>query len=114
MLAVHVQRQRAAVGQLQRGFEAFRQALLAFRLDAQPVDDDVDVVLFGFLQRRHAVDFHQLPVHAQAHIALRLQAGAFVLEAAFLAARNGRQHGQPRFGRPTQHRVNHLADGLRL
>ena len=69
---------------------------------------------FGFLQRRHAVDFQQLAVHPQAHIALRLQAGAFVLEAAFLAARDRRQHGQPGVGRPGHHGVHHLAHALRL
>ncbi len=113
-LVVHVQRQGAAFGKLQGGFEALGQALLALGPDAQAVDDDVDVVLLSLFQRRHAVDFQHLAVDAQAHIALRLQAGAFVLEAALLAARDGGQHGQPRLGRPAQHRVDHLADALGL
>ncbi len=53
---VHVQRDGAPFGQAQRGFEAFGQALLAFRLDAQSIDHHVDIVLFGFLKRRKLVD----------------------------------------------------------
>src|SRR5690606_10110727 len=112
--AVHVQGHRAAVGQLHGGFEAFGQALFAFGLDAQAVDHDVDVVLFVFLQRRHVADFLHLAVDPQAHVALGLQAGAFVFETALARAGDGGQHRQPRVGRPGQHGVDHLADALRL
>jgi len=112
--AVHVQRDGAAFGQLQRGLETLGQALLAFGADAQAVDDHVQVVFLGFLQRGQLLDFLQLAIDPQPHEALRLQAGQFVLEAALAGPRNGRQHGQARLGRPGQHGVDHLADALRL
>ena len=114
LLVLDFKRDGAATGQAQRGFKAFGQALLDFRAHLEAVDDDVDVVLLGFFQLRQLVELEGLAIDAKAHIALRLHVGKDVEELAFLLACHRRQDHQARIKRQRQHRVHHLAHGLRL
>ena len=75
--AVHLQRDRAAVGDAQGRLEALREPLLDVGLAAQAVDDDVDVVLVVLLQRRQGLGLDDLArpaigADAEAHVAARL------------------------------------------
>ena len=58
---VDLDRERAPVGDAQRRFVALGQALarVAARLHADPVDDDIDVVLLRLLQLRHVGRFDE-------------------------------------------------------
>ena len=53
-------------------------------------------------------------IHPEAHIAARLHGSEQLGELAFFLARHWRQHHQARVLGQRQHRVHHLADGLRL
>jgi hypothetical protein len=114
LVGVHVQRDGAAVGQAQCGFEAFAEPLLDFGPNAQAVHHHVNIVLLGLFQRAGFLDGGHLPVDAQAHEALRLQRGEFVLEGPFAPAGDGRQNRHPAFRRPGQHAVDHLCHALCL
>jgi hypothetical protein len=110
--AVHLERDRAPVGDAQRRLEAFGQALaqpgrcaggrsvrcrhepmaaVGRRLHLDPVDDDVDVVLLGLLQLRHVGGFVGGAVDPKSHVALRLhvleQLGELALAVAHRPAR---------------------------
>ena len=119
---VHLDRERAPVGDAQRRLEALGEALAQRRggggvargghLDA--VDDDVDVVLLGLLQLRHVGGVDGRAVDAEAHVALRLHLLEQLDELALAVAHDRREHHQPRLGRQRERRVDHLADALRL
>ncbi|MDT4830208.1 hypothetical protein FQZ97_636620 [compost metagenome] len=118
--AVHFDRDGAALGQAQRGLEAFGQALslrvgaLFFgRTHLDAVDHHVDVVFLGLLQRRQGVGLQHLAVDAEAHIALGLHVGEQLQELALLLARHGRHDHEARVLRQGQHRVHHLRHALR-
>jgi len=111
---IHFQHDGPPLGQADGGLEALGQPLLGLGPHAQAVDHHVYAVLFGFLQRRDAVDVQHLAVHAHPHETLGLQVGQFVLETALAVAHQRRQNRQPAFGRQGQRDVHHLADALRL
>ncbi len=114
LVRVHLDRHRAAVGMAQRGLERFGQALLGFRADLQPVDDDLDGMLAGLLQGRQCVDFIHLAVDAQPRESLRAQ---FVEQIQLLALALHHQRRQDHYARvlrQLQHMVHHLAHALRL
>ena len=121
-VAIHLDREGAAVGDAQRRLEALGQALAQRRglrgvtqgrhLDA--VDDDVDVVLFRLLQLRHVDGVVGLTVDAEADVALRLHLLEQLDELSLAVAHDRREHHQARLGRQRQRRVDHLADALRL
>src|SRR5690349_24151186 len=69
----HLERDRAAVGQPQRGLEALGQPLLHVGAGAQAVDDHVDVVLLGLLELWKVVVFVGLAVDSEADVALGLR-----------------------------------------
>ena len=72
---VHVHRHGLAVGQAQRGFQAFGQALLGIGAHFQAVHHHIQVVFFVLVERRHLLGLHHLPVEPKAHIALALVGG---------------------------------------
>jgi len=78
------------------------------QLDA--VDDHVDVVLLGLLERRQVGHLHRGTVHAKAHIALRLQVLEELHELALAVAHHRREQQQPALVGHGQHGVDHLAD----
>ena len=132
---IHLQRNSAAIGQAQRGFKTLGQALLkrvvvralgvggaaavagvggqwCAHLDA--VYHHINVVLLGFLERGQFVKLKHLAIDAKAHIALGLHLGKQLYKLAFFLARHrGHDHQARAFGHG-QHRVHHLAHGLRL
>jgi hypothetical protein len=117
-MRVHVHDEGAALGQAQGRFEALGQPLaqrirrVMAQLDA--VDDDVDVVLLGLLQRRDVGHLDRRPVDAEAHITLGLQVLEQLGELALAVAHHRRQQHQLAFVRHGQHGVHHLADRLGL
>ncbi len=113
-VGVHIQRHDTAVGNRQRRFKTFGQALPTFRFHAQAVYHDINAVLLGFLQGFKTVDLYHVTVNAQTHKALRLQAGAFVFETAFAGPRQRSQNGQAGSRCPVHDLVDHLAHALCL
>ena len=110
---VHLERDRAPVGNPQRRFEAFCEALLQARLHLDAVDDDIDVVLLGLLQLRHIGRLVGRAVDAEAHVALRLHVGEQLAEFALAVAHDRCEHHQPRVGGQRERGVDHLAHALR-
>ncbi len=111
---VQVQRQGAALRQLQRGLEAFGQPLAAVGAHAQPVHDHVQVpgaVRRG--RRRAAVQRLDDAVDADPHEAQRLQAAAFGRQVVLPGAGHRRQDGHAAVLGTGQDLVHHLADALR-
>ena len=94
--AVGFDSNRAPAADSQRCFKTLGQALLQVGAHLDPVNHHVQIVFFGFLERRQFVEFKSLAVDPKAHIALRLQAGDQVLKLAFFAPRQGRQNHQSR------------------
>jgi hypothetical protein len=124
LLGVHFQRDGTAVGEAQRGFERFGEALLHVGAHFQTVDHDVDrmlVVLLQLRQRVHVVDLRDLFIggaaaraHAKADKALRLH---FLeqLDVFALAVRHRRrQDHQLGVFRQCERSVDHLRDALCL
>ena len=114
---VHLERDRAAVGDAQRGLEALGQALPDAGAALQAVDHDVDVVLLGLLQPGQRVGLVDLAgpalaADAETHVAARLHVGEQLAELALAVAHHGRQQHQPRALGQRQHRVDHLAHAL--
>ena len=120
--AVHFHHQSAAFGQAQRGFKALGQALaqcvacrgIGFGAHLQAVHHHVNVVLLGFLECGQVFDFHRFAVDAKAHIAQRLHLLKHLRKFTFALARDRRHDHQARLFGQGQHRVHHLAHGLRL
>ena len=120
--AVHLERDGTAIGDAQRGLEAFGQALLEAavgigaggldNLDA--VEHHVDVVLLVLLQRGQLAGFVRRSVDAETHIALRLHVGEQLGELALAFAHHRRQHHQPCAFGQRQRGIDHLAHALSL
>ena len=108
---VHLERERAAVGDAQRGLEALGQALARVVARLQAVDHDVDVVLLGLLEHRQVARLDDLAVDAKAHVALRLHVGEQLGELALAVAHHRREHHQLRFFGQREHGVHHLRHG---
>lgn len=124
LVRVHLERDRAAVGQAQRGLERLGEALLHVRAHFQAVDDDVDRVLLVLLELRQRIDLVDLSdafvrgaaarAHAEAHEALRLHV-LEQLDVLALAVRDdGREDHQLRILRQRERRVDHLRHALRF
>ena len=111
---VHLQRQRSAIGQPQRRFKTFGQALRHVLTHLQPVHHHIDVVLFVLHQRRQISRLHHLPIDAKAHIALGLHLGKQLNVLPLAVAHDGRQDHQLGLWRQGQHGIHHLAHALRL
>ncbi len=112
--AVHFQRDGAAVGDAQRGLEAFGEALLQIWLHLDAIDDHVDVVFLGLLEAGQIGRLDGLTVHPEPNEALRLHVGEQFGELALAVAHHRRQHHEPGAFGQRQHRVHHLAHALRL
>ncbi len=114
---VHLQRQYPAVALVpahpQGGLDAFGQALLGVGAHLQAVDHHVDVVLLGLLELGQAFVLVDLPVHAKAHVAQRLHLHEQLGELTLLLARHRRQQHELGVLGQGQHRIHHLAHGLR-
>ena len=119
LAAVEFKRDGAAFGDAQAGLEAFGQALLHVGACLEPVDDDVDVVLFVLLElgQRFGLDHLAglaVAADAKTHIATRLHVLEEVDELALAVAHHRRQDHQARVFGQRQHGVDHLAHALRL
>ena len=77
------------------------------------IDDDIDIVLIGFLQLGQVFIFQHLPAYAKTHKTLGLQRGKIAGEFAFFLAGDGRQQHQLGAIGQGHHAIDHLADGLR-
>ena len=111
-LVIHRRYQGNAIGQLQRGFERFRQTLLQVGAHLESVDHHINGVLFLLVQLRRFVQLVELAVDARTYKTLGTQ--LFEDRQVFaLALANDRrqQHQLGAFGLG-QHQVDHLADGL--
>ena len=124
-IAAHLQSDSAAVGQAQRRFEAFGQALFEvveiragrtgdcqlgirwllarlrvnrFVAHLDAVNHHVNVVFLGLLQCRQVVKFVSLAVDAKTHITLGLHLGKHIQKLALLLTRHRCQNHQPRIG----------------
>ena len=93
---VHEIRHDDAFCQAQRGFDRIGDALLRRRLDRDPVDDDVDIVLFLLLELRWLAQLDPLPVHHRPGIALRGEVLEEIDELALARADDGREYLEPR------------------
>ena len=111
---VELERNRAAVGDAQRGFEALGKALLHIGAYTQPIDDDIDVVLLVLFQLRQLGRLDHRAVDAKAHEALRQHVLEQLGEFALALAHHRREDHQARALGQREHRVDHLADALRL
>ncbi len=124
LVGVHFQRDGAAVGEAQRGFERFGEALLHVGAHFQTVDHDVDrmlVVLLQLGQRVHFVDLRDLFIggaaartHAKADKALRLHFLEQFDVFALAVRHHRRQDHQLGVFRQRERGVDHLRDALRL
>ncbi|MNS64546.1 hypothetical protein D3C72_976790 [compost metagenome] len=124
LAAIHLQRQRAAVGQPQRGLERLGQALLDVGAHLHAVDHHVDAVLLGLLQLGQLVDLIHpglglmrgaaARADAEAHEALRLHAVEQVRVLALAVDHHRRQDHQLGVLRQRQRRIHHLRHALRL
>ena len=119
--AVDAERDRAAVGDTQRGFERLGQSLADRRRDLDPVDDHVDRVLLVAVQLRRIVGaefddarLRSLAAHPHPHEPLRLQVGEQLEVLALAVGQHRREDHQPRALAHREHRVDHLRHGLRL
>ncbi len=111
---VHFQRNRLAIGQPQRGLEAFGQPLLQIGAHLDAVNHHIDVVLLGFFQLGQVIKFIGRAVDAKAHIALGLHLGKHIDKLALALARHRRQDHQLGVFGQGQHGIDHFADALRL
>ena len=94
---VDLERERAAVGDAQRGLsklsaQALAQAVVQVAAQLHAVDDDVDVVLLGLLQARQVRASTVRAVDAEADEALRLHVGEQFGELALAVAHHRREH----------------------
>ena len=124
LVRIHFERDRAAVGETQRRFERFGEALLHVGAHFQPVDDDVDRVLVVLLQLWQRVDFIDLRdafigraaarAHPKADEALRLHFLEQLDVLAFAVRHDRREDHQLGFFRQRERRIDHLRDALRF
>ena len=102
-----------AVRDAHRGLDRFGEPLRDIGPGAEPVDDDVDVVMPGLRELRRRIELHHLAVDPDAHEA----PGAEVLQqfdVLTLALRDdGGEHHDPGLGREREHGVDDLRDRLR-
>ena len=85
-----------------------RQTLSRLRFDDEPVDNHGDRVLVLLLEVDVARQTHGFAVDECASVAIGRQRGQQLLELAFLAVDDGRQHLEARALRVLQERVDHL------
>ena len=111
--AVHLDRERAAVGMAQCGLERFGKALLGVGAHLEAVDHDFDGVLDVLLEFGQRVDFVHRAVDAHAHETLRAQLVEQVDLLAFAPDDQRRQDHQPGVFRQLQHVIDHLRHALR-
>ncbi len=105
---------RGAIGQIERGLEGFRQALLQVVADLDAIDDDTDVVLALLVERRHVVQLDGIAVDHRAHEPLGSQLADQLLVLALAALDHRRQQHQPGALGQCQYLVDHLRDRLGL
>jgi hypothetical protein len=113
LFRVHLQRDGAAFGLLQRGFDRFREALAHVLAHLQAVDHDIDGVLDVLVQLRQRVDVHHLAVEPHAHEAARAQFGNQFDLLALALAHHRRKDGHPGLFRQGEHGIDHLRHALR-
>ena len=112
VLAVDELQHHDAVGQVQRSLHRIGQPLLGGRLDRQPVDDDLDVVLLLLLQRRRVGERIHHPVDPDPAVALRVQLVEQVDELALAGAHHRREHLKAQALVHCEHLVDDLLRGL--
>ncbi len=99
--------------QAQGGLERFGQSLARLGPGLQPIDHDVERMLFILGQARQLVGGQHRAVDAKADEALRLQILEQIDELPFAFAHDRRQHQHPRIKRQRQRCVHHLRHALR-
>ncbi len=102
-----------SVGETGRDLQGVAQSLADSLADEDPVDDDVDVVAFAFVQGDFVGQVPDRSVDLHPHVALAAQAVQLFLEFALLAAHDGGQQRNGRSGRQGQDLLHHRVDGLR-
>ena len=112
VVAVDELQHEDAVGEVQRGLHRVGQPLLGRRLDRQPVDDDLDVVLLLLLQRGRVGQRIHHAVHSNPAVALRIQLVEQVDELALAGPYHRREHLEPQTLVHRQHLVDDLLRGL--
>ena len=105
---------REALGELQRGLKAFRQALADVGAHHDAVDHDVDVVREFLVERRRFRELVERAVDLDALKALLEVFGELLLVLALAAAHDRRQQIEAGALRQRQHAVDHLRDDLAL
>ena len=80
-----------AIGELQRRLKAFGQALLDAVLDHDPVNDNFNVMLIFFVERRRFLDCVEFAVDAHAGVTRTLPFGEFLAIFALAALHHGRE-----------------------
>ncbi len=111
---VEVREDRDTVAEAKRRLERFGEPLLDVFARPKAVDDGFDRVLLAQRQRRHRVELVDLAVDARAHEALRAQLLEDLHMLALALAHDRREQHEACFGIEREHRVDHLADGLRF
>ena len=102
-----------AVGEFQRGLEAFGEARADVLAHDQAIDDDLDVVLVFLVERGGFVDLVDLAVDADTGEARLLPLGHFLAVFALAPAHDGGEQVGARALGQRQDAIDHLADGLR-
>ena len=101
-----------AAGEGGGGLHAVRQPLLDIRADDEPVDDDLDVMLFIFLQLDYLVQFVEVPVGPDPDVAGALGVLEDLGVLALLAPDDGGHHLDAGPLGEGEHLVDDLVDGL--
>jgi hypothetical protein len=109
---VHELQHHDPVGQPQTGLHRVGEPLLGRRLDGEPVDHDLDVVLLLLLQLGGIDQRVDHAVHPDPRVALRLQGREQVGVLPLAAAYHGSEHLEPGALDHRQHLVHDLLGGL--
>ena len=112
VLAVDELQHHDAVGEAQRGLDRVGEPLLGRRLDGEPVDDHLDVVLLLLLQLGRVGQRMHHAVDPDAAVALRVELVEQVDELTLAGAHHRREHLEPGALVHRQHLVDDLLRGL--